>query len=178
MHAGTLRSAAAWRVGAATACVCAAGAQHPPVREKFRRHGKNAPAKDLILSYQPCDEPAALLQRCWRLLSLPLLGIIYKRMHGAQLEWVCMYVRYVCMYAARSTGAGWQAAGRRLVSGVTPKATFYSRSAIQTCDRRGRADHPPAATARPHPAAADAAVRPFLPSRGRQLWQQDGQAGN
>ena len=127
---------------------------------------------------QPCDEPAALLQRCWRLLSLPLLGIIYKRMHGAQLEWVCMYVRYVWMYAARSTGAGWQAAGRRLVSGVTPKATFYSRSAIQTCDRRGRADHPPAATARPHPAAADAAVRPFLPSRGRQLWQQDGQAGN
>jgi len=75
----------------------------------------------------------------WPLCVPPLVnGDHIQAMHAAQLEWVCMYV---C-----STGAG-QPAGA-WVSGVIPKATFHSRSAIQTCDRRGRADRPPAATAR------------------------------
>ena len=167
MHAGTLRSAAAWRVGAATACVCAAGAQHPPVREKFRRHGKNAPAR--ILSYlisrvmsRPhcckgvggcCPSP------CWGSYTS---GCTAHSLSG----YVCTYGMYVCMRLARREPAGRQQAGawcqashRKLLSTRAPPYKRVIAGAALTT-------RPQRLPARTRPRLTRPSVRSFLPVAG------------
>jgi hypothetical protein len=162
MHAGTLRSAAAWRVGAATACVCAAGAQHPRVREKFRRHGKNAPARSSRVMSRPhcckgvggcCPSP------CWGSYTS---GCTAHSLSG----YVCTYGMYGCMRLARREPAGRQQAGawcqashRKLLSTRAPPYKRVIAGAALTT-------RPQRLPARTRPRLTRPSVRSFLPVAG------------